>query len=143
MTDRCIIRTRAIGIIFESVGMTLRQLLADFIIFIDISNKLIIVNIVQVASIHIFFQEKIEEIFIRREELELFQNAYKLIFCDISNLCDIKILELRFKMKSFRSNNIFITLEQFRKCSLFLRREAKYRMTDRLKDCFLYLPYSE
>lgn len=121
MTDRCIIRTRAIGIIFKSVSMTLRQLLADFIIFIDISNKLIIVNIVQVASIHIFFQEKIEEIFIRREELELFQDAYKLIFCDISNLRDIKILELRFKMKPFRSNNIFITLEQFRKCSLFLR----------------------
>ena len=117
--------SRLVGIVLEVVSVRPRQLLPDFVVQVNIANELIVIDVCQVTPVHVFFQQQVQQFFIRREELELFENANELILRDVANLSDIEVLELRLQMQSLCSYHLSVALNQLVERRLFLRSEVQ------------------
>lgn len=86
-------------LILESLKLTgvgLGLVVRVFKIFVNVSDELVIINLTEVASVHVLLQKQIEIRLILRNVVKLLKNPYKLVFRHVSNLCDVEIFEKRF-----------------------------------------------
>lgn len=87
-----------VRIILEGVSVGLRQCLSDFVVFVDVSNELIVIDVGQVSSVHVLLQEQVEMSLTWWEYIELLQDSDKLVLGDVANLGDIEVFELWFQV---------------------------------------------
>jgi len=92
-SNRSIIWSWLMLIVCKAIGISLRDQFSIFVISVYILNKLIVVDLVEISSVHILFKKQIKLFIVFWYKLKLFQNSCKLIFCHITDFCDIKILK--------------------------------------------------
>lgn len=87
----------------KTVSIGFRYQLSIFIVLIHILDELVVVHLVQVASVHVLFQQKVELSVILRDKVELFQYSGELVFRHIPYFSDVEILKHGLQVDSFVS----------------------------------------
>lgn len=85
-------------VVSKSVSVRLGKIESDLPISVYISDELIVVDLIEVALVHVLFEKKIVERFSWWSQIELFKNSTELILGDVSYFSDIKVLKLRFQV---------------------------------------------
>lgn len=82
------------------------------IVPINILDELIVINLIEIAPVHVFFQEQVELPVILRYEVKLLQDPDELVLCHISYFGYVEIFKQRLQMHSRVGNDSLVALQK-------------------------------
>jgi hypothetical protein len=100
MTNGCFRLSGLVGVISKPISVSLGKAKADFSISVNISDELIVVDLIKIPLVHIFLQQQVIKIIVRGQ-IELLENPAELILSDVSNLSNVEVFKLWLQMQSF------------------------------------------
>lgn len=116
---------RFVSEVLESIRVCFGKCVAHFVVAVHVADEFVVVDVGQVAPIHVLLEHEVQQFFGGRDQLELFEDSAELVLGHVSDFGDIEVFELRFQVQSLGGDRVPESLQHFREGGLFAGGEVE------------------
>lgn len=141
-SDDSLVGPRLLLEVLEGVGVSEREDFPVLVVLVDVVDELVVVDFVEVASVHVLFEEEVGGSFALGDEVELLQDPGELVLGDVADLGDVEVLKQGLHVDPFVGDGLLVVFEELVQLGLLLGSENDLDVLDWLEHFFGDLGYS-